>query len=96
MKTRRRVAIEAIGDENVLVDVALAADHASARIAAAERVHAPEPLRRLVKGARDKDRGVARLARERLEAISQRAAHAEAADAILDEAEALVGDRVRS
>ncbi len=87
---RRRVAIEAIGDENVLVDVALAADHASARIAAAERVHAPEPLRRLVKGARDKDRGVARLARERLEAISQRAAHAEAADAILDEAEALV------
>jgi exonuclease SbcC len=89
-ESRRRVAIEAIGDENVLVDVALAADHASARIAAAERVHAPEPLRRLIKGARDKDRGVARLARERLEAISQRAAHAEAADAILDEAEALV------
>jgi DNA repair protein SbcC/Rad50 len=87
---RRRVAIETIDDENVLVDVALAADHASARIAAAERVNAPEPLRRLAKGARDKDRGVARLARDRLDAISQRIAAVEAADAILDEAEALV------
>ncbi len=87
---RRRFAIQRIGDEDVLVDVALAAELASTRIAAAERIHAPEPLRRLVKGARDKDRGVARLARERLDAISQRAAHAEAAEAILKEAEILV------
>ena len=87
---RRRIAINGIGDENVLVDVALGAEHASVRIAAAERVHAPEALRRLFKGARDKDRGVARLARERLDAISQRAESAQAADAILTEAEALV------
>jgi hypothetical protein len=89
-EARRRVAIDGIGDENVLVDVALAAQHASVRIAAAERVHAPEPLGRLLKGSRDKDRGVARLARERLDAISGRIANADAADVILQEAEALV------
>ena len=38
----------------------------------------------------DKDRGVARLARERLDAINRRIENAEAADAILREAEALV------
>ena len=49
--------------------VALDAGHASVRFAAAERVHSAEPLRRLLKGSMDKDRGVARLARERLDAI---------------------------
>ena len=87
---RRRAAIEGIKDEDTLADVALAAGHATVRIAAAERVHAPEPLRRLLEGARDKDRGVARLARERLDAIQRHAEHAVAADAILAEAEALV------
>jgi Domain of Unknown Function (DUF349) len=87
---RRRVAIDGIGDDDVLVDVALAAEHASVRLAAAERVHASEPLQRLLKGSRDKDRGVARMARERLDAISQRIENAAAADAILQEAEALV------
>ncbi|HQR20578.1 MAG TPA: DUF349 domain-containing protein [Burkholderiaceae bacterium] len=87
---RRRAAIDRILDENVLVDVALEAEHASVRLAAAERVHAPDALRRLLKGARDKDRGVTRLARERLDAISQRAQTADAADALLREAEALV------
>ena len=87
---RRRMAIHGIGDDNVLVDVALAAEHASVRLAAAERVHAPGPLHRLFKGSRDKDRGVARMARERLDAISQRIENAAAADAILQEAEALV------
>ena len=87
---RRRAAIDGIANEEVLVDVALAAEHASVRSAAAERVRATEPLRRLLKGARDKDRGVARLARERLDAYNQRIEHAGAADAILQEAEALV------
>jgi hypothetical protein len=87
---RRRAAIDGIGDEEVLVRVALDAEHASVRIAAADRVHAAEPLRRLLKGAMDKDRGVARLARERLDAIHQRIAQASAADAILSEAESLV------
>jgi hypothetical protein len=87
---RRRDALNGIRDESALVDVALGAEHASARLAAAERVHAPEPLRRLLAGARDKDRGVARLARERLDAINRRIENVDAADAILREAEALV------
>ncbi|HET9024668.1 MAG TPA: DUF349 domain-containing protein [Burkholderiaceae bacterium] len=87
---RRRAAIDAIGDEEQLVRVALDAEHASVRFAAAERVHSAEPLRRLLKGAIDKDRGVARLARERLDAIHQRIERASTADALLKEAEALV------
>jgi hypothetical protein len=85
----RRAAIEGIADEQVLVDIALAAELAPVRLAAAERVHAPEPLRRLAEAARDKDRGVARIARQRLEAIEHRAQQAAAADALLAEAEAL-------
>jgi exonuclease SbcC len=87
---RRRIAIEGIADQDILADVALAAGHATVRIAAAERVHAAGPLRRLLDGARDKDRGVARLARERLDAIHRHAEDAGAADALLAEAEALV------
>jgi hypothetical protein len=87
---RRHDALDGIADEDALVDVALGAEHASVRIAAAERVHAPEALRRLLTGARDKDRGVARLARERLDAISRRIENVDAADSILREAEALV------
>jgi DNA repair protein SbcC/Rad50 len=87
---RRRLAIDGIGDENLLVDIALAAEHAPVRLAAAERVHGEEPLRRLLNGARDKDRGVARMARERLDALQQIAQNARAADDIIGEAEALV------
>lgn len=87
---RRRAAIEGIGDEDELVRVALDAGHASVRIAAAERVHSAEPLRRLLKGSIDKDRGVARLARERLDVIQRRIDAASAADALIAEAEALV------
>jgi hypothetical protein len=86
---RRRVAIGGIRDEAVLVDLALAAAHAPVRLAAAERVHAADQLRRLADGARDKDRGVARLARQRLDAIEHRAEQRTVADAILAEAEAL-------
>lgn len=89
-EARRRAAIEAIGDEEALVDIALGAERASVRAAAAERVHAAEALRRMLKGARDKDRGVARIARERLDAISERTGKAAAADALMAEAEALV------
>ena len=85
----RRIAIDGIRDENVLVDIALAGAHAPVRLAAAERVHAPEPLRKLADGAKDKDRGVARLARQRLDAISHRAKQAAAADALIAQAEAL-------
>jgi Domain of Unknown Function (DUF349) len=87
---RRRAAINGIGNEDELVRVALDAEHASVRIAAAERVQSAEALRRLLKGSIDKDRGVARLARERLDAIHRRIENASAADALLAEAEALV------
>lgn len=86
----RRAAIAGISDEEALVDVALNAEHAPVRAAAAERVHAVEALSRLHKGAREKDRGVARLARARLDAIHRRAENASVADAILQESEALV------
>ncbi len=85
----RRAAIEGIADEQVLVDIALTAELAPVRLAAAERVQAPEPLRRLAEAARDKDRGVARIARQRLAAIEHRAQQAAAADRLLAEAEAL-------
>ncbi len=88
-EARRRSALDGIGDENVLVDIALNAAHAPMRLAAAERVHAPEPLRRLYEAARDKDRGVARLARQRLDALSEREAKAGAADALIAQAQAL-------
>ena len=87
---RRRAAIDGIGNEDELVRVALDAGHASVRIAAAERVRSAEPLRRLLKGSMDKDRGVARLARERLDVIQRRIDDASAADALIAEAEALV------
>ena len=87
----RRAAIEGIGEQALLVELALSAPHAPVRLAAAERVVDEEPLRRLADGAKDKDRGVARLAKSRVEAIERRATQAEQADALLAQAEALVG-----
>jgi hypothetical protein len=87
---RQRLALERIVDEDVLVDLALAATHAPQRLAAAERVRSPQALRRLFDGAKDKDRGVARLARQRLDEIAQRAKDAALADDLLAQAAALV------
>jgi hypothetical protein len=86
---RRRVAIDAIGDESVLIGLALDGDLAETRLAAAERVHTADGLRRLADAARNRDHGVARLARQRLDAIAQRQEKAGKADAILAELEAL-------
>lgn len=86
---RRRAAIAAIRDEAALVDLALTAEHAETRMAAAERVRSPEALRRLADVASDKDRGVARLARKRIDAIAERDKRGAEADAILAEIEAL-------
>lgn len=86
---RRRAAIAAIREEAALVDLALTAEHAETRMAAAERVRSPEALRRLADVASDKDRGVARLARKRIDAIAERDRRGAEADAILGEIEAL-------
>ena len=88
-EARCNLAIEGIRSENALVDLSLAAAHARVRLATAERGHAPDNLRRLAEGARDKDRGVARLARQRLDAIEHGAEQVVTADALLAQAEAL-------
>jgi hypothetical protein len=86
---RRRDAIAAIRDEATLIDLALTAPHAETRKAAAERVQTPEGLRKLADAAESKDRGVARSARKRIDAIADREGDAAEADAILAELEAL-------
>ena len=86
---RRRGAIAAIREEAQLVELAQDAPHAETRLAAAERVRQPDNLRRLADAARNKDHGVARIARQRIDAIEHRAEREARADAILAELEAL-------
>jgi hypothetical protein len=85
----RSDALAAIHDEATLLELAQGAEHAETRIAAAERIASPEALQRLADAARNKDNGVARLARQRLDAIRTREAQGVEADAILVELEAL-------
>jgi hypothetical protein len=87
---RQRAALDGMVDQARLVDIALAATHAPQRQAAAERVHEPQALRRLYEAAKEKDRGVARLARQRLDRMAQRARDAATADELLAQAAALV------
>src|SRR5262249_27260542 len=87
---RRGRAIATIGDEAVLIELALKGGHAETRKAAAQRVQTPEGLRRLAEDAGSKDRGVAREARKRIEANEQRETRDAEAEAILGELEALV------
>jgi len=86
---RRRGAIASIRDEAPLLELAQDALHAETRLAAAERVSSPDNLRKLGDAVRNKDHGVARLARQRLDAIEDRANQEAAADGILAELEAL-------
>jgi hypothetical protein len=85
----RRAAIAGIRDEAALVELALAAGHAETRLAAAERVHSADGLRKLADAAKNKDHGVARLARQRIDAIKQRQEQGAAADAVIAQLEAL-------
>jgi hypothetical protein len=86
----KRAVIAAIEDESVLVDLAIHAPSADTRVAAAERVHSPDALRRLVDIAGSKDHGVFRIAKQRLDAIKDRHTQALEADAVLAALEALV------
>ena len=85
----RRAAITSVRDEAVLVELALAAEHAETRMAAAEGVHTADGLRKLADAAKNKDHGVARLARQRIDAIKLRHDQDAAADAIIAQLEAL-------
>ena len=89
---RRRIAIAGISDEAPLVDLALGAEHAEIRMAAAERVQTLKGLQTLADAAKNKDRGVARLARHRIDAINDRLRQQAEADAITAQLESLAGD----
>ena len=86
---RRRVALSHIRDEALLVDVALGADLAETRQEAAGRVTTAEGLRKMAEAAKNKDRGVARLARHRIDAIEERAGKEKSADELIQQLDAL-------
>lgn len=86
---RRALALAGIHDEEKLVDLAVSAGQAETRQAAADRVVTKEALEKLAQAANNKDRGVAKLAQRRLEAMKDRAAQEAAADEILVKLEAL-------
>lgn len=88
---RRLAAIAGLRDEPTLIELALAGGHAETRLAAAECVRSPEGLEALHERAKNKDRGVARLARQRLEAMRNHEGRVTEADAILEQLEALAG-----
>ncbi len=89
-EARRKLAVEGLTDEGALVQVAAAAASTTTRMAAAERVQSPELLKQLFEATKDKDRGVSRLARQRLDAIHHRAEQIAQADEILAQVEVLV------
>jgi len=86
---RRRVALSNIRDEGLLVDVAVGAERAETRQEAAGRVTTPEALRRMAEAAKNKDRGVARMARQRIDAIEERDGKEKAADELIAQLDAL-------
>ena len=86
---RCRVAIAGIRAEEPLIELALAAEHAETRMAAAERVASPDGLRKLAEAAKNRDHGVARLARQRIDAMEERLDQKVEADTILAQLEAL-------
>src|SRR5439155_16988584 len=82
-------AVAAIREEALLVELALTAEDAKTRMGAAQHVRTPDGLRKLADAAKDRDRGVARLARKRLDAIENREGGAAEADVIVSQLEAL-------
>jgi hypothetical protein len=86
---RRGSAIAAIREEALLVELAHTAERGETRMAAAQHVRTPDGLRKLAHAAKDKDRGVARLMRKRLDAMANREGDAAEADAIVAQMDAL-------
>ena len=89
---RRRAAIAGIRDEAALVELALGAERADTRSAAAERVLTAGGLKKLADGAKNKDRGVARIARQRIDAINERVRQRAEAEAIIARLATLAAD----
>jgi hypothetical protein len=86
---RRRAAICGMRDEAALVELALRAEHAETRMAAAARVRSAGGLRKLADAAKNKDHGVARYARQQLDAIRQRDERAAEADDVIAQLQTL-------
>lgn len=86
---RRRLAIDAIRCDDALLEVALGAGQAETRLHAAERVQGHECLQKLAEAAKNRDHGVYRVTRQRLEAIKQRNDQDTEADLVLVQLEAL-------
>lgn len=86
---RRRAAIACVRDESALVALALRAEHADTRMAAAEHVRSADGLRRLADAAKNKDHGVARYARQQIDATRQRREQEAEADDIIAQLQAL-------
>ncbi len=89
---RRRSAVAGIRDEAALVELALLAGQAETRMAAAERVQTADGLRKLADAAKNKDHGVARLARQRLDATKHRQEQDAEAEAVITQLEALAAE----
>jgi hypothetical protein len=85
----RRAAIAGIREEAALVELALLGGHAETRMAAAERVSTADGLKKLADAAKNKDHGVARLARQRIDAIKHRQERDAEAEAVIAQLEAL-------
>lgn len=89
---RRRAAIGSMRDEAALVELALHGRHAETRMAAAERVSSSDGLRKLAEVAKNKDHGVARLARQRIDAIKKQQEQEAEAEAVIAQLEALAAE----
>ncbi len=75
--------------KTLLVELALGAEHAETRKAAAARVQTPAALRKLADAAKNRDRGVARFAQQQLDAIANRQQQTAEADAMIAQLEGL-------
>jgi DNA repair protein SbcC/Rad50 len=89
---RRRAAIAGVRDEAALIDLVLHGEHAETRMAAAARVSTPDGLRKLADAAKNKDHGVARLARQRIDAIRHRSEQDAEAELVIAQLEALAAE----
>ncbi len=89
---RRTAALDAITDEASLVALALDAPRTDTRMAAAERIKSEKALQQLHDVARNRDHGVARHVRQRLDAMRNQSSQAAEANAVLDALEALADE----
>lgn len=80
----RKTAIEQIDDAQHLLAIAEQSQRASVRLLAAEQIDCPATLETLSKAVRNKDKGVYKIAREKLQQIKAAASAAQALQEQLD------------